>query len=106
MGKGALCLVNGGTAVQILNDKIADGIRIIADDIETLTKVDILDNAIDHQGFRHQAQRGIQSGGRSEYEEGHDHGGDIHHQKRRAREKIQCADGRRTCLLLRSKAGR
>ena len=57
---------------------------LFPDDIETFAKVDILDDTVNYQGLRHQSQRGIQSGSRSEYKKGHNHRGNIHHQKCRS----------------------
>ena len=45
MGVGALTLEDRGASVQGVVDEIADGIRLVTDDREIFTEVDVLNDA-------------------------------------------------------------
>ena len=62
VGVSSFCPENSGAAVQIFSDEIADGHRIIADDGEIFAQVDVFDDAVNDQGFCHQAGKGKQTG--------------------------------------------
>ena len=47
--KSALCMTDGGTAVQSIYNEITDGFRFIAYDIELLGEVKTFDKCIDHE---------------------------------------------------------
>ena len=78
---GSLTLKNGGTPFQFIMDEIADGIRLVTDDREILTEVDVLNDAVDNEGFRHQAGEREKTG-RGVKDETGGHGDEkIHHEK-------------------------
>lgn len=84
MGERALRPVDRGAVMELIDDVIADRIRVVADDIEAFALVDILDDAIHHQGLGQKSQHGEQTGRGVEYEERQHHRQQIHQEKHRA----------------------
>ena len=81
MGVGALTLEDRGASVQGVVDEIADGIRLVTDDREIFTEVDVLNDAVDNEGFRHQAGEREKTG-RGVKDETGGHGDEkVHHEK-------------------------
>lgn len=52
---GSLRLADGRTALQLMCDKIADWLRIIADYIKILTQIDIFNHIVYDQSFSQQS---------------------------------------------------
>ena len=83
----AVCAVaghHGGPLVQLLHDKIADGIGVVADDGDRLAQRDGLDDVVDHHAFEDQADKGIQRRLNIEHKAGGHHHDQIAEQQRNA----------------------
>ena len=73
----------GRTAVQLVDDEVADGLRVLTHDVEALAEVHILDDVVHHHRLGHQTHDGEQTGG-----------GAVHCKREAHSRHIRCHQGR------------
>ena len=58
---GSLGMINCSTAVQGVDNIIADGLRVVTDNGKIFSEVDIFDNTVNNQRFRQKSTKGEES---------------------------------------------
>ena len=62
MRVGTDCLVNGGTVIQIMCDKITDWLRIVGYNGKKFVQLHAFNSLVNQQSFCHQSKNGTQTG--------------------------------------------